>query len=90
MSDGISVGLYNLSQLTQHEKFNRTIPTTLYIHGYLENQTVHTVQLIREAYRSYRLQNLLLLDWAVAASGGFVGAVKNEIKVNFSNFFQKN
>lgn len=59
----------NIDEITRHRAYNQGNPTTLYIHGYKESQDSDTVNMIARAYAKRGNNNLIVLDWAVGASG---------------------
>lgn len=74
---------YNeFDDILQHDKYNTSHETVLYIHGYLESPESDSVRLIVNAYHSRNEHNLIVLDWSDAAYGDyFITAVPNAITV---------
>lgn len=58
-----------LDEITNHPQFNSRNPTTLYIHGYIEDQTSGTVVSMVQAYAKRGNNNFIALNWAIGASG---------------------
>lgn len=88
MSDGISYGFYDLPALTNDRRFNPAKPTVMYVHGFLESQSKESVKVIHDAYISRDRENLIVLDWAYAAAGNYLGVLLNAISVN--TYFHSN
>lgn len=78
-----------LDEIVQHEEYNASQTTVLYIHGYLESPDSDTVHLIVNAFHTRNEHNLIVLDWSDAAFGDyFIQAVPNSITVfNYVIFF---
>lgn len=74
---------YNeLDDILQHDRYNASQATVLYIHGYLESPESDSVNTIVNAYYTRNEHNLIVLDWSDAAYGDyFIAAVPNSITV---------
>lgn len=77
MNENVIVSLDNLEQISNHSKFDVNKPVTFFLHGYNNTQRTPAVRKIVEAYITYGRHNLIVLDWAVAASGSYLTAYSN-------------
>ncbi|XP_031635906.1 lipase member I-like isoform X2 [Contarinia nasturtii] len=69
-----------LDEIVEHEMYNASQTTVLYIHGYLESPDSDSVHLIVNAYHARKEHNLIVLDWSDAAFGDyFIQAVPNSV-----------
>lgn len=77
----------NIGEITRHPAYDRRNPTTLYIHGYIEDQTSDTVVKMVRAYALRGNNNFIALNWARAASGPlYPMAVRNSYRVSKTSF----
>lgn len=77
----------NIGEITRHPAYDRRNPTTLYIHGYVEEQTSDTVVQMVRAYAIRGNNNFIALNWARGASGLLYPiAVRNAYRVCETSF----
>lgn len=76
------MSLDHLERITKHPKFDDNKPVTIFLHGYMNNQRTPAVRKIVESYISNGGHNLIVLDWASAASGTYFDAYSNVESVN--------
>lgn len=79
----LSVPWYNIKSLLKASYFDNNKPTLIYAHGFTENFTYPSVQIILNSYLLRRREfNLLFIDWSKYSSGNYIlQAVPNLIKV---------
>lgn len=71
-----------IDEITNHPAYDRKNLTTLYIHGYIENQMSDTVVKMKRAYAKRGNNNFITLNWSVGASGPlYPVAVRNVYRV---------
>ena len=64
--------LDDAKSILQHNQFNPTNKTVLYLHGFAENMDVESIQVIAEAYCQRHVINLIILDWGELADGNYL------------------
>lgn len=78
------MSLDNLKSITENPKFDANKPTTMFLHGYHTNQSSSAVVEIVNAYITYGGHNLIVLDWAKAASSNYLVVSRNVEPVKFT------
>lgn len=64
--------LNNMSDIVYNQKFNKTRPTIIYIHGWLSNgEMEESVLAIRSAYRQRDDHNFIAIDWSTYSHWNF-------------------
>lgn len=72
-----------IDDIIRHTAFNQSNPTTLYIHGYMEDQTSDTVVTVVDAYARRGNNNFIALNWEFGACDPtYAVAVRNVYQVN--------
>lgn len=86
-ADHSSYKINELKLLIGNEgRFKASRLTVIYLHGYLENCDVESVQVIVEAYLKRDDVNIIVLDWGKLADGNYMfDAVVNakQVKLHF-------
>ncbi|XP_055376343.1 lipase member I [Condylostylus longicornis] len=72
ISDVAEYDFYDGKRILQHEKFDKNKKTVLYLHGYLENREVESVQVIADAYLCRSDINIIIVDWGELADGNYL------------------
>lgn len=79
-TDNVVIQFNNTKTLLQHPDFNQDRVTVLYCHGYTENYTVESTQVIVDAYLSRNDHNILVVQWSPYSAGSYnFQAVPNSI-----------
>lgn len=63
--------------MTQHSEYKREDQVVIYIHGFHEDQTKDTVEMIVQSYTARDECNLVLLDWSYTAADMYPIVVRN-------------
>lgn len=63
--------------MTQHSAYECTNPFVLYIHGFNEDQTKDTVEMVVKSYTTRDEYNFVLLDWSYTAADSYPMVVEN-------------
>jgi pimeloyl-ACP methyl ester carboxylesterase len=54
-----------MSDVVRNPQFNKSLPTVVYIHGYLgDGEFDESVMAVRSAYRNRNNQNFIAIDWS--------------------------
>lgn len=69
--------LNGLSTMTRHVAYKFGHPLVLYIHGFREDQTKDTVEMVVTSYIARNEYNLVLLDWSYTAADLYPVVVPN-------------
>lgn len=65
MEEVVYLPLYDLPFLITHRTFDRTLPTAVYVHGWLESGIFDLSTLaVREAYINRDDHNVITVDWS--------------------------
>ncbi|XP_013147375.1 PREDICTED: pancreatic triacylglycerol lipase-like isoform X2 [Papilio polytes] len=64
-----------LKQLLAEPEFDITKPTSLYIHGYVEQATDDSILTVVRAYQRRGGHNFLLLDWSNLGFGNYINVI---------------
>lgn len=81
-TDNVVIQFNNTKALLQHPDFNQDRDTVLYCHGYTENFTVESTQVVVDAYLSRNDHNILVVQWSAYSAGNYVfQAIPNSIKI---------
>jgi len=60
-----SYKLESLADIVHNPQFNKSLPTVVYIHGYLgDGEFDESVMAVRSAYRNRNNQNFIAIDWS--------------------------
>ncbi|XP_045538194.1 phospholipase A1 member A [Papilio machaon] len=65
----------SIKQLLAHPEFDLSKPTSLYIHGYVEQATDDSILTVVRAYQRRGGHNLLLLDWSNLSFGNYLNVI---------------
>lgn len=71
---------YALNQLlamTKHSEYKREDQVVIYIHGFHEDQTKDTVEMVVQSYTTRGDCNLVVLDWSYTAADMYPMVVTN-------------
>lgn len=72
----VACDLGELSNLYDNEKFDRNLPTAIYIHGYQdEGDYDFSAMAIRAAYRERNDHNFITIDWKSYSKSYFYGTI---------------
>lgn len=69
--------LKELNAMTQHAEYKFKDPMVVYIHGFHEDKTKDTVEMIIEGYTIRNEYNLVLVDWSYTAADLYPVVVSN-------------
>lgn len=61
-------------EILEHEKFDKSKPTALYLHGFHEHQSSESVETIVKSYYENGNYNILTLDWTIMCNGSYFKA----------------
>lgn len=74
----IGVNVDDFKDILNDFRFNRRIPTVLYIHGFTETQSHDSIRSIVSGYELRNRENLICLDWSIFSSGiSYFQAIRN-------------
>lgn len=73
----------DFEKLYGNEKFNKNLPTVIYVHGFLDTgDRDYSAIAIRSAYRERNDHNILTIDWAYYSKSFFYkNAVIPQLKI---------
>lgn len=75
---------YKLDQLekfTEHPKFNKDLPTVVYVHGWIEDgEDEKSVMAVRGAYHDRGGHNIITIDWSHYSKLNFPFVYKTPIQ----------
>lgn len=74
----------HFNEILQHSNYDQNKRTVLYLHGYSESPSSHSVHLIVNSYLARSDDyNIIILDWSIPASENYLfAAVPNAISVS--------
>lgn len=64
--------LEEVLNIVNHATFDKSRPTVMYVHGYIENMSVESIHVIVDAYLKRGDHNILILDWSDLADGNYM------------------
>lgn len=63
------MSLDNVQHITENQNFNKSNPTSIFCHGFTDNQSSDVVKQIVLAYITFGGHNFVAVDWAEAVAG---------------------
>lgn len=84
-----------MSDIVHNPEFDRSIPTVVYIHGYInDGEFQESAMAVRSAYRRENNQNFIAIDWSAFSYFTFgipyIGNIKKLKLVNILNLKKYN
>lgn len=81
--------LNDFAALAQHAEYKHEDPLVLYIHGFHEDPTKDTVEMVIKSYMTRGECNLVLIDWSHTAADLYPVVVPNVKPVSLNEFQAK-